>query len=148
MSKGMNAKDLAEMFDRRVAELTKTILNSEYGSHSYKESYIPDAKSYRIASISDIKQNGPATIIFLKNGKKVVVKCRDNPQNERMGLYMCLIKYLVGSNRIYSSCVNYIFEMRLGMIDRLTLAEAIILSHIDSRDFHKIVDKFFSQEED
>lgn len=108
--------------------------------------YIPDAKDYRIAAISDIKQNGPATIIFLRNGKKVVVKCRDDRQNDSMGLYICLLKYLV-PNRLYSSCINYIFTNK-NMGEALMIANGMLLSHIDERDYERIYDKFFGYEED
>lgn len=134
--------------------LRKQILNSYYNL-DYPENYckikdpqyIQDAKDYRIAAISDIKQNGPATIIFLKNGKKVVVKCQNNKQYDRLGLYMCLIKYLVENGRIYTACVDRIFNGVFECGSRTMLAESIILSHIESQDFRKIIDKFGCEED-
>ena len=53
----------------------------------------------KMTKIKDIKLNGPATILFTTDNKKVVVKCRpgDNYDPEK-GILMVLSKYIYNSN--------------------------------------------------
>lgn len=113
------------------------------------DSYIPDTKDYRIANIKDIKQNGPATIIFLKNGEKVVVKCQDDINMNALGLIVCLIKYISPTNKIYSDCIesifihtNYVFDKDI-LKEAVKRAEIILISHIGKEELLKISHKFF-----
>jgi len=53
-------------------------------------------KETKMIEIKDIKLNGPATILFITDDKKVVVKCRpgDNYDPEK-GILMVLCKYII-----------------------------------------------------
>lgn len=109
--------------------------------------YISDAKDYRIAMIKDIKQHGLATIIYSYGNRKTVVHCQDDELNPQLGLYMCLLKYLI-SSKIYSSCVDYIFNNSIFSYEKTSMALGMLLSHIDQRDFDKIYAKFIEGKED
>lgn len=116
----------------------------------FKDSYIPDAKNPSVRFIKDIKQNGPATIIFPRCGKKVVAKCQDGKPDPYLGFLMCLLKYLLPS-KVYSDCVSYIFfcaDPYAGNTSGMrVLAEAMVLSHIGEDDYNKLYSKFFSEED-
>ena len=47
--------------------------------------------------IKEVRYNGPATIVFWKDGKKTVSVCSDDDiYDYEKGLAMCILKYLVG----------------------------------------------------
>ena len=52
-----------------------------------------------MTKIKDIKLNGPATILFTTDNKKVVVKCRPGDDYDpEKGILMALCKYIINSN--------------------------------------------------
>lgn len=58
-----------------------------------------------LLSTSDIKQviyNNPATIVYFKDGSKVVVKTMDGDEfNEEVGLAMAIMKKMFGSSTAF-----------------------------------------------
>ena len=58
-----------------------------------------------LISTSDIKQvifNNPATIVYFKDGSKVVVKTMDGDEfNEEVGLAMAIMKKMFGSSTAF-----------------------------------------------
>jgi hypothetical protein len=57
--------------------------------------------------IKTIKQNGPATIIFDRYGKKTVAKCVNEENNPKKGLIMCLLKHTLSSKQYHEVCSMY-----------------------------------------
>lgn len=56
-------------------------------------------KETKMTKIKDIKLNGPATILFTIDNKKVVVKCRPGDDYDpEKGILMALCKYIYSSN--------------------------------------------------
>ena len=56
-------------------------------------------KEIKMTKIKDIKLNGPATILFTTDNKKVVVKCRPGDDYDpEKGILMALCKYIINSN--------------------------------------------------
>jgi len=57
-------------------------------------------KETKMTKIKDIKLNGPATILFTTDNKKVVVKCRPGDDYDpEKGILMVLCKYIHNSNK-------------------------------------------------
>ena len=92
---------------------TIKFFTSIYGLHEYLYSIMKkDIKNYTLADttntskeetkmtkIKDIKLNGPATILFTTDNKKVVVKCRPGDDYDpEKGILMALCKYIYNSN--------------------------------------------------
>lgn len=70
----------------------------------FKIYYAPELS---IPGVERIKFNGPATIIFWKDGTKTVVKCQEGDEyDSEKGVLFCVLKKLIGLNKI-----NHILEL-------------------------------------
>ena len=50
-----------------------------------------------VNEIKEVRYNGPATIVFWRDGKKTVSVCSDDDTYDyEKGLAMCILKYLIG----------------------------------------------------
>lgn len=107
--------------------------------------YVDMPDHFRTADISDIKRNGPATILFTDYGSKIVVKWRDDdgPYSRILGLNMVLVKYIV-EKAVYHDCIEEIFRESH---DPIETSRAIIVSHIGLSDYDKIYNKFISEKD-
>ena len=113
-------KDLSNGYQKQVYKSfideefdTIKFFTSIYSLHEYLYSIMKkDIKNYTLADttntskketkmtkIKDIKLNGPATILFTTDNKKVVVKCRPGDDYDpEKGILMALCKYIINSN--------------------------------------------------
>ena len=74
--------------------LYRTILNSTYGTKTFKTNYIPEIKN--------VIFNDPATIVFWEDGTKTVVKCQDGDEfDPEKGLAMAIVKKTYGNKGSY-----------------------------------------------
>lgn len=73
--------------------------------------YVDKSKPY-----TNVKFNGPATIVFWADGTKTVVKCQDGDDySEEVGLAMCIVKKVFGNKSKYNDifkkwCPSYNIE--------------------------------------
>ena len=124
-------------------EHLKNLINIVYGIKEFKSYISKEAKNIKVYWIEDIKQNGPATIIFSPMYKKIVVKCQEeDSKSNLLGFNMALVKYLVPKD-CYHDCVDEIFSSEN---PNLT-ARSIIISHIGYSDYNKLYNKFFGMED-
>lgn len=93
------------------------LLGTHYDTYFYDEirpSLFPEAKNDKIRAIHKIIQNGPATIIIDIYGNKTIVKYQNdskrNYYSDRLGLYICLIKYIINDDKLYSDIIKCIFD--------------------------------------
>lgn len=77
-------------------DILRSIMNLvEY----FEESYTPRERENEgiVQDIDRVMYNGPATIIFWKDGTKTASVChKDDHYDREKGLAMCMLKYIIG----------------------------------------------------
>ena len=77
-----------------LTDLYKTILNSTYGTKTFKTNCVPEIKN--------VIFNDPATIVYWEDGTKTVVKCQDGDEfDPEKGLAMAIAKKAYGNKGSY-----------------------------------------------
>lgn len=113
---------------------------------NYKENFIKrEGSFYKVDSIKDIFQNGPATILVTIGGGKTVVKSGLERFNSVLGVCMVLLRYLY-SPKIYSELVQRIFGYSDEVYMQIGAAEIAIVAKIGEDDYRDILNTFIKKE--
>lgn len=113
---------------------------------TYEENFIKrEGSFYKVDSIKDIFQNGPATILVTIGGNKTVVKSGSERFNSVLGICMVLLRYLY-SPKIYSELVQRIFGYSDEVYMQIGAAEMAIVAKIGENDYRDIMNTFIKKE--
>lgn len=90
--------DMKQVRNQTYSSAVKLMENLKY--LSTKQPVFSDVAS-SIPKIKKVIYNGPATIVFWKDGTKTVVKCKDEEYDPEKGLAMAITKKALGNNHKY-----------------------------------------------
>lgn len=65
-----------------------------------------------VATIDHVVFNGPATIIFWKDGTKTVLKCHEGDEYSAVtGFALCMLKGILGNQGYHDLCENWLDDV-------------------------------------